>query len=224
MSSTIVKQLVYKDWYLQRWPVAGYLAASAVALLFLGTGGSGSFYAGIIVLITILMAGGIQLQLSTIINERTEHTLPFVMTLPVSNHQFTAAKVIANLTMFLAPWTALTAGTLFILNARSAETRALIPIATVTLLELFATYCLLLLVALITESQPWTISVMVATNLGFQAWLYYVSRIPGIAHGMRTHHLEWSPGTLLLLYVEIALILVLLALSFVFRARKTDFL
>jgi hypothetical protein len=224
MSTAIVKQLVFKDWYLQRWPVAGYLAASALALLFLGTGGSGSFYAGIIVLITVLMAGGIQLLLSTIINERTEHTLPFVMTLPVSNHQFTAAKVTANLTMFLAPWTALTVGSLLILNARSAETRALIPMATVTLLELFATYCLLLLVALITESQPWSIGVMVATNLGFQAWLYYVSRIPGIAHGMRTHRLEWSPGTLVLLAAEVAISLLLLSLTFVFRARKTDFL
>src|SRR5260221_10425883 len=126
MSTTIVKQLVFKDWYLQRWPVAGYLAASAVALLLLGTGGSGSFYAGMILLSTILTAGGVQLWLSTIINEGTLQTLPFIMTLPVSNHEYTAAKMTANLTMFLLPWTALTAGTLVVLNSRSAETRALI--------------------------------------------------------------------------------------------------
>ncbi len=224
MSSTIVKRLVYKDWYLQRWPVAGYLAASAVALLLLGTGGSGSFYAGMIVLITIIIAGGVQLALSTIVNERTGQTLPFIMTLPVSNHQYTAAKVTANLTMFLLPWTALTAGTLAILNSRSAETRALIPIATLTLLELFAAHCLLLFVALITESQQWSVSVMVTTNLGLQAWFYFVSRMPGIAHGLKTNHLEWSRGSLILLLVEVALILLLLSLSFVFRARKTDFL
>src|SRR5260221_7392831 len=128
MSSTIVKRLVYKDWYLQRWPVAGYLAASAVALLLLGTGGSGSFYAGMILLITILIAGGVQLSLSTIINERTLQTLPLIMTLPVSNHQYTAAKMTANLTMFLLPWTALTAGPPVSLPNRAAEAPALIPV------------------------------------------------------------------------------------------------
>ena len=224
MSTAIVKQLVVKDWYLQRWPIAGYLVASAIALLFLGRGGSGSFYAGMIVLITIIIAGGVQLALSTIINERTGQTLPFIMTLPVSNHQYTAAKLTANLTMFLLPWTALTAGTLAILNSRSAETRALIPIATLTLLELFAAHSLLLFVALVTESQPWTVSVMVTTNLGLQAWFYFVARMPGIAHGMRTHRLEWSRGPLILLFVEVAIIILLLSLSFVFRARKTDFL
>jgi len=30
MSTAIVKRLVYKDWYLQRWPVTGYLLAAAV--------------------------------------------------------------------------------------------------------------------------------------------------------------------------------------------------
>jgi ABC-type transport system involved in multi-copper enzyme maturation permease subunit len=224
MSSTIVKQLVFKDWYLQRWPIAGYLAGAVVALLFLGTGSTGSFYAGTIVLITLLIGAGIQLVLSTVVNERTEQTLPFMMTLPVSNHQYTAAKVTANLTMFLLLWSALTAGTLAVLNGRSAETRALIPMATLTLFELLAAYTLLLFVALVTESQTWTISVMVGANLGLQAWFYYISRIPGIAHGLKTHRLEWSPGSLLLLYVEIALIILLLALSFVFRARKTDFL
>jgi ABC-type Na+ efflux pump permease subunit len=224
MSTAIVRNLVYKDWYLQRWPLIGYLVASAIALLFLGTGGSGSFYAGMVVLITIIIAGGIQLTLSTIINERTGQTLPFIMTLPVSNHQYTAAKVTANLTMFLLPWTALAAGTLVILNSRSAETRALIPMATLTLLELFATYSVLLFVALITESQQWTVSVMVATNLGLQAWFYFVARMPGIEHGLRTHRLEWSPGALLLLLTEVIIILLMLALSFVFRARKTDFL
>ncbi len=198
--------------------------ASAVALLFLATGGSGSFYAGMILLITILIAGGVQLSLSTIINERTLQTLPFIMTLPVSNHEYTAAKVTSNLTMFLLPWTALTAGTLVVLNSRSAETRALIPIATLTLLELFAAYSLVLFVALVTESQQWTVSVMVTTNLGLQAWFYFVARMPGIAHGMKTNRLEWSRGSLNLLLVEVALILLLLSLSFVFRARKTDFL
>ncbi len=209
MSQAIVKQLILKDWYLLRWPILGYLAAGALALLFLGVGGAGSFYAGTIVLITVLIGLGIQLALATAVNERTQQTLPFVMTLPISNFDYTAAKVIANLSLFLLPWTALIAGTLAVLNARSEETRSLIPLATLTLFELLAAFCLLLFVALVSESQPWTVGVMV---------------VPSIAQGMKEHRLIWSADVFWLLLLEVAIIVLLLVLTFVFRARKTDFL
>ena len=224
MSQAIVKQLILKDWYLLRWPILGYLAAGALALLFLGVGGAGSFYAGTIVLITVLIGLGIQLALATAVNERTQQTLPFVMTLPISNFDYTAAKVIANLSLFLLPWTALIAGTLAVLNARSEETRSLIPLATLTLFELLAAYCLLLFVALVSESQPWTVGVMVGANLFLQAFLYFTSHVPSIAQGMKEHRLIWSADVFWLLLLEVAIIVLLLVLTFVFRARKTDFL
>lgn len=224
MSNAIVKQLVLKDWYLQRWTIGGYLAAGALAVLLLSVGGAGVFYAGTIVLVTALVGFGIHLTMATVVGERTEHTLPFVMTLPVSNHQYTASKVVANLTMFLIPWTAITLAVLGVLNVRSGDSRALIPMATLVLVEMLDVYCLLLLTSLLTESQAWTISVMVATNLFFQAFLYFVSHVPSIAAGLKSQHVKWSPAALTILLVEFAVMLLLLALTFVFRARKSDFL
>jgi ABC-type transport system involved in multi-copper enzyme maturation permease subunit len=224
MSSVIVKRLIVKDWYLQRWTITGYLAAGVLSILFLGTGGSGSFYAGVTVLVTALIGFSIHLTMATIVNERTEHTLPFIMTLPVSNRDYTAAKVASNLTMFLLPWSALTVAVLAVLNGRGAETRQLIPWATLILVELFAAYCLLLFVSLATESQAWTIGVMVAANLFFQAFLYLVSHTPSIAAGMKSHRIEWSNAAVMLLLIELSVIVLLLALTFAVRARKSDLL
>jgi ABC-2 type transport system permease protein len=223
MSNPITKQLILKDWYLQRWTIAGYFSAGALSVLLLSVGGTGSFYAGMIVLVTALIAFGIHLAMATVVGERTEHTLPFILTLPISNRDYTAAKVLGNLSMFLLPWTSLIVAVLSVLNARSADTRALIPWATVTLVEMLAAYCLLLLVSLVTESQAWTIGVMGASNLFFQAWLYLVSHMPSIAAGMKAKRIVWNPAAVTLLLIEVAVIVLLLALTFLFRSRKTDF-
>lgn len=224
MSTALVKQLILKDWHLQRMTIASYFAAGALALVFLGTGGTGSFYAGTILLVTMLIGFGIHLSMATIVGERTEHTLPFIMTLPISNRDYTAAKVVGNLSMFLVPWTALFLAVTTIFLLRSGDTRALIPWATLIMVELLAEYCLLLFIALVTESQAWTIGVMAAANLFFQAYLYFVSHIPSIAAGMKSQRVDWSSAAITLLFAQFAVILLLLALTFVFRARKSDFL
>ena len=50
MNTTIVKRLMYKEWYFQRWMLAGYFAAGLVSVALLAGGSNASFYAGTILL------------------------------------------------------------------------------------------------------------------------------------------------------------------------------
>ena len=221
MNTFMIKRLVLKDWYFQRWPIAASLAAGALALAFIAAGTNGSFYAGTVLLITVMVTAGVSLAATTVVGERTEHTLPFVMSLPISPIEYTAAKMVANVSIFLVPWTALTAGTLILLGIGAA---GMVPLATLTLVEMFASYCLILMVAIVTESMGWTISVMAAANLFLQAFLYYVTRRPGVAGAMRGKVVVWDRGTVTLLIVEIVLSFAFLGLAFVLQSRKRDFL
>jgi hypothetical protein len=221
MSTTMIKHLVLKDWYFQRWPLAGYLVAGAVALALIAGGTNGSFYAGTVLLITVMVTAGISVVITTVIGERTEHTLPFVMSLPISPIDYATAKIVANLTIFLVPWTMLTAGTL-VLFAMGAG--GMIPLATLLLVEMFASYCLILMTAIATESQGWTLAVMGVSNLFLQAYLYLVTRMPGIASTMRGKVAVWDRGAIALLIVEILLSFLFLGLAYVMQARKKDFL
>ena len=63
-----------------------------VALLLVSNGGEGSFYAGCILLFTVLISLGIHLAMLTVVEERTQQTLPFVMSLPISPRDYTVAK------------------------------------------------------------------------------------------------------------------------------------
>ena len=223
LNGKMVKRLILKDWYFQRWTIVAYLAAGALALFLLGTGGKGSFFAGSILLITVLIGLGIHVAMATIVQERTDQTLPFVMSLPLSPREYTTAKILANLLIFLVPWLALSLGTFAVIAGRAGVPDGLIPFAALLLVEIFAGYCLLLAVALVSESQGWAIGAIIFGNLFFQAFMYYVSHHPAIAAAMKGDGIHWSQPAVTLLLGEFAVIVLLLGLTFFFQARKTDF-
>lgn len=223
-SYTTVKLLILKDWHFQRLAIYGYLGAAAVALVLVALTADWSFYLGSILLFTVLITLGIHLPMTTIINERKEQTLAFVLSLPVSNKEYTTAKILANLLIILLPWAAITGASLVLLGSRAHLPGGLIPFAALALTEILASSCLLVGVALVSESLGWTISTMVCANLLFQLFLYSVSHISSIARPMTGQHAVWSPAALSILFAEIAAIALVVGLTFFFQSRKTEFI
>ncbi len=224
MDTALIARLVVKDWSLQRRFIAVASVAGLASLLLLGHGGNGTFYAGTVLMITVLIGVGVQLVMATVLNERTEKTLPFVMSLPISVREYTTAKMLANLLLFLVPWTLLLIGTAAVLGLRPGMPPGLLPFATLLLVELLAAYCLVLAVALVSESSGWTIGTIVFTNLFLQGFLYQVARIPAIEATMRGPEAVWNRPALTLLAVECAVIVLILAVTYRLQSRKTDFL
>lgn len=224
MNYPLVKRLVLKDWYFHRATIAAYTAGGLLGLGIVCLGTPWSFYAGTILLITFMITIGIHLAMVTVVQERTDQTLPFIMTLPISPKEYTAAKVLANLSIFLVPWLILTVGAALILSADGARSGAMVPFAMIVLTYILASYILVLTVAVISESQGWTLWAMGTTNLFLQFFLYWVSHIPSIARGMKGHGAVWDQTAITLLAAEIAVAIVSIGLAFAFQARKRDFL
>ncbi len=221
---SMIKRLILKDWYFLRGLIAAYLAAGALALVLIAAGNEAPVYIGTILLLTVLIGLGIHLAMATVVQERTDQTLPFVMSLPISPRDYTTAKVLANVILFLIPWLTLTLGSMAVIAGRKSLQDGLIPFVAVIMGEIFVSYSLILATALVTESQAWTIGVMATLNLAFQGFLYFVSHLPSLAAVMKGDAVVWPPAALALLAAELAVILLALGLTFFFQARKTDFL
>ncbi len=225
MNWMMVRRLVRKDWYLIRLQIGACFAAGIVAVATLAMHSAASLYFGTILLITVMIAAGIMLPLTTIVQERSEQTLPFVMTMPITPREYTMSKVIGNVAVFCVPWLVLSAGALTVLATGGPKMRALLPLGSAVLGELLTSFVLLLAVAIVSESQLWTVSTMVASNLFLQVFMYYVARIPGIAHGLSAASgAEWTPAAFMVLAVEGVTMAALLGLAFVLQRRKRDFL
>ena len=87
MNAYLIQKLVLKDWYLQRIPILLSLAGVAVSMALMLFGHDAGFMIGLIALISILIGFGANLSIATIVNERKEQTLPFVMSLPISHRE-----------------------------------------------------------------------------------------------------------------------------------------
>ena len=78
-------------------------------------GGKAGFMLGLILLITVLVSISAMLTINLTVLEGREQTLPFVMSLPISYREYTAAKLLGILGIFLIPWSLFMAASFTIL-------------------------------------------------------------------------------------------------------------
>jgi len=223
MNYAMVKTLIFKDWYLQRWAILGSLAGVVATLGIIATGGKVAFLLGLILLIMVIVSIGAHMAVSTIVTERREQTLPFVMSLPLSYREYTASKLWGNLLIFLIPWLTMVVGSIGMLLL-SPSSRGLVPYTAIMSTEILMTTCLILAVALITESQGWAVAAIMVGNIAVNALGYVVAHIAGIAKGMWGPTIQWSGAASAVLLAEFAITGLLLGATFFVQSRKKDFL
>jgi ABC-2 type transport system permease protein len=224
MNYAMIKPLIQKDWYLQRYVVLGYSLAGFLALFLVNLRGETWITIGNLLLITVLIALGFHLAVGNIITERTQQTLPFVMSLPISIREYTTAKILANLGIYLIPWSVLAITSYAIILTRDTLPDGLIPMVTLILVGILVNYCLMLTAALTSESQGWTIAVVILGNLLLQTFMSFISNLPGTKNAIASSSVVWDTTTVLILLAEFGIIAVLLCIIFLVQFKKTDFI
>ena len=219
----VVRRLILKDWYLNRWVILGSIPVGLGALALVLTGKPVTFMLCIILLCMVVVGVGAQLAFATTINERKEQTLAFVMSLPVSWREYTAAKILANLIIFLIVWLPLTAGALGVLLLPGA-THGLLPFTAIMAVEMLVTNTLIVVAGIITESQAWTTAGIFCSSLGINVLGYVFAHVHGISMYMWGTHVHWSPTAWMILNCELLTVALLLGATFYIQSRKTDFL
>lgn len=223
MNYSMVRSLILKDWYFQRRAILLCLAGGIAALAIVAFGHNVGFYLGLVLLITIMVLIGSTLATGTLVGERENQTLAFVMTLPISFREYTVAKMLVNLLIFIPFWLILVAGSLALILA-APPIHGLFAFTVIMSVEILVNTCLMIAVGLVTESKGWTISAMVIGNFAINGVGYIVAHIPGIRDGMFGTTIHWRPAATLSLVVEFALIALMLGGAFFIQSRKKDFI
>jgi len=224
MNIPMIKKLVLKDFYFARLALVLYLAGAATSIGMMLSGFSILTMIGGIALVAAIMSFGIFLVFATVINERKHGTLPFIMSLPVSYKDYTAAKVIANVAAFFVPWMLLALVILTLIGAGGQYPQGVIPFFWILQLELFIGYLIILAVAIVTESEGWTVAVMAVVNTAFSIVFLAVSKVGAIKETISGPEAVWSAEALAIIGGEVGLIALIIALVFFFQARKTSFI
>ena len=221
MNRALIVRLILKDWYLSRLPLVLIAAGGtlSIGLLYLRRDDTGAI--GLVSALIAAVMLSIVLPTQTVVNERKAHNLAFVMSLPISPMEYTAAKVVGNLSAFLVLWAIIAIGVLGTL-ARTGIFGGLIPFGMVVALAPFVVFCLLLAVAIVVESETWAVLTMGATNVSYSFW-FLLMKIPGLPEQLKSPVAIWSRPILLMLAGQITVIVVALGLTFYLQSRKRDF-
>lgn len=218
----LIRLLVVKDWQLFQKQIASYVLAGIVALALLGLARPWAFYLGSLLLIIVLVAGSCMSISNSLLVERKEQTLAFVMSLPVSPLDFTLAKMAGNLLTFGVPYLVLLIGTLVVILSTPLPD-GLVVFTVLLYGHVLLAYCVSLLVAMQVESEGWNIFAMITSNLLINPLIMLLGQIDAIATVARADAIVWNPPALAILSAQLLLSLGALAFTLWWHGRKAAF-
>jgi ABC-2 type transport system permease protein len=222
VNTLVVGQLIRKDWQLNRVLIfasifAGILALAVVQLATEATAVVGSvwFFIALILVGCMLPIG--------IVNERKKQNLAFLMSLPISSIQYTTSKLLSSTGLFLIPWLTLVLAALLSIGVRGIFPRGVIPLLLILALMPFVGFCIITAASLMGESEGWGIAANVACNSSYGLAYYFLCRVPAVMSNAASRVVVWNSTILKILGTELALIPLLLGVTYFVQSRKRDF-
>ena len=224
MRGSVVQTLIWADWHRHRMHILLSLVGGALAFALIQVGGELPTILGATWFFISLIVFGSMLPNSNVINERKKQTLAFLMSLPLSATQYTTAKIVSTVGMFLVSWLTLVIAALSFIATHPFFPDGMIPAVLILALFTFVGFCVIAAVALVSESEGATIAATVATNSFYGFGWYLLVRNPVIRADMKSLAPVWSREVLTILGVEIGLLVLILGLTFYLQSRKRDFI
>ena len=218
----VIRLLVAKDWQLFQKQLAAYVAAGIGALCFLGMANDWSFYIGSLLLIIVMVAAACFAISNSLLTERKEHTLPFIMSLPVSPLDFYLSKLIGNLVTFGVPFAVLSLGTLAVVLFTPLPD-GLVVFALLMFGHILLAFSVSLGVAMAVESEGWNTFVMIASMVLINPFIMLVGQIPEIADNVKTESIVWSTPAVAILVAQLMLSIITVAVTGWVHCRKPSF-
>lgn len=218
----VIRLLVLKDWQLFQKQLAAYVLGGIVALCLLGMAKPWSFYAGSLLLLVVLVAAACFAISTSLLVERKEHTLAFVMSLPVSPLDFTIAKMAANLLTFGVPFAVIGLGALGVVLFTPLPD-GLFVYSLLVFGFLMLAYCLSLAVAMNVQSEGWNTFAMIGSMVMINPYLMLLGQIDAISSTVAEDAIVWPAPAVAILLAQLGLSLLILGATAWWNGRKPAF-
>jgi ABC-2 type transport system permease protein len=222
INSNMIKKLILKDWHLNQKIIAMYMAGAILALSFISHG-EAHFYMASVLLICVLIGLGNHQIANTIINERKDQTLPFIMSLPISPLDYAIAKLIGNMALFLIPWMLILLALIAVLITTDLP-NGLIPYSVIFCTFFLVNYIITWAVGMAAEPEGIVIFVMVALNCLTSPFMYVLSKTPAVMDNIQGKEALWNSTSISILTTEIVLAILVILLALFLQTRKKTFL
>ena len=200
----VIKLLVAKDWQLFQKQLAVCVLAGIVSLCFLGLAKPWAFYVGSLMLIIVMVSVACFSISTSLMVERKEKTLAFVMSLPVSPLDFTVAKMAGNVLTFAVPFAIIAGGTLAVVLFTPLPDGLFVYSLLIYAYILFA-FSVSLAVAMSVESEGWSTFAMIGSMVLINPYMMALAQVPDIQQRVSADAIVWTTPAVLILSVLVTL-------------------
>jgi ABC-2 type transport system permease protein len=221
MNASMVRRLIAKDLFLVRWILAASVASGLVAIAIMPLSPVSAFVGGVSV-ICILVILNISLVMSSVVQERKDKVLLFVLSLPISTSQYTAAKMLSNLVAFVVPWLLLTIATVVVVGASPLPDGRL-PVWLAILGYLLTYYCVLLAVATVSDSTGVHATVITIGNVSINFFIPFLLALPSVSAHRDSPTAVWTTDLVSIVAIELVAGVAAVLVAFYLRSRTPDF-
>jgi ABC-2 type transport system permease protein len=222
LNKPAIRALVLKDWKLFEKQLAVHVLAGIVALALIGHAQKWSFYLGSLLLIVVMVSASCFAVSTSLLTERKEKTLAFVMSLPVSPLEFHLAKLIGNLITFGIPFLVLAGGAVAV-TLWTPVPDGLLTLVLLLVGHMLLAFCVSLTVAMQVETEGWNLLTMIGSSVLINPFMFGVSQIAEIQRHWATDQIVWSWQALAILGAQVLLSLALLGYTSWKHLRKQAF-
>ena len=219
----IVYELIRKDWELNRVAVGAGIVLGILAIGITFFGGMVPGVIGVVCFYTVMGVLGSILP-KNIYDERKNQTMAFIMSLPVSAIEYSIAKMISTVGIFLLFWLTLVGVAATMILTRKEIPDGLIPLMLVLSSLILLGFVLICSVGMVKESESWLTATVILVNLSYSLGWYLLIRIPEIGRSAFRPEIVWNPLLITTLGIEFTLIALLLGLTVFLQTRKRDFI
>jgi len=221
MTTSVMTRLILKDLYFVRAIAIGSVVAGLASAAIMPLGAVPAYVGGVS-LICIVVILNIMLVMSSVVQERKDKTLLFVLSLPISTSQYTLAKVTANVIAFGLSWLILLVAAVAVIDV-SELPNGWIPFLVTVLVYLLAYYCVLLGVSVATDSTGWHATVITLGNVSVNFLIPLLMGRPSVGPHLKSTSADWSTDIAVFIAVEAAIGVAALAAGLFVRSRDRNF-
>jgi hypothetical protein len=219
----VIRKLIAKELYVNRWFIVGG-SVSGIASILIAMLGKSGFNIGALTWLTTIIATGVMMALYGIMNERKEHALQFVLSLPLSIAGYVRAKMLGLTASFLVVWFFSCAAALLLVYVNDSVPDGIAAYLVLLCVFMLANFMVVLCGALQAQSEALTSAVIIVTNMGVSIFMFTVGPLPGIQKHMWAAAPVWNSTFWTVLGCELAVLVIAFTLPFLLAARRRDFL
>ena len=220
----VTMKLVCKDLSIMKIPALLWWLFGLISIAAFVFGGSRMINFALILFISGMAGAGIHAVMSTVLLERREKTMGFIMALPITITQYNTAKLTANLLIFSATWIPLSLASCLMAVHVDVIPLGIIPFLIIIFVGILLANIIVLSVSLITETMGGAVAAITCANIGTQVYMSWIYGLDGIQSTVRASRAVWNSTVITVLGSQAGLIVILILFTYVFQANKKDFI